>query len=252
MKKEKIELEVRKTMKEKFNIEIPKDCWIFPIKKAEEYETLVEGIKEFSSTGNFNNIYVVVKDSGEWGFLDTGKGIYVEPMCYDLSVKDKYVIMNSCSPKHEDGSTSYFSHCAYNTTEGKFSIDLKTTKEISKQGAKLEKELFEDDNEYGGIGEQANGSGYQTISVNEKMGLISKDTLTMFIEPQYDVLMLAWGDVEEFCNQLTKKDQIYCVVKNNGKFGIVNLSNKIVLPIDFGSFDELESYCQKQIAQVGV
>ena len=246
---EKYEIEVRKTMKEKYNIEIPGDSWLIPMNKAEDYVEHVEGFKEFGLSGNFDNIFIVIGKYDAWGFIDIERGVYIEPMCYDVSLKDNCVVMNEVTPKHEDGSKSYFHYNYYNVEDGKFSVDFKTTKEFSEQGKELSKELFVDDAE---IGVQAHDCGFQTISVNEKMGLISEDTLTRYIEPQYDALMLAWGNVEELCNQITKKDQIYCVVKNNGKFGVVDLSNKIILPLDFGSFDDLESYCKEQIAQVGV
>lgn len=249
---EKHEIEVIKTMKEKYNIEIPEDSWLIPMNKAEDYVEHVEGFKEFGLSGNFDNIFIVIDTHNNWGFVDLEHGVYLEPACYDLALKDNHVIMNNILLKHEDGSDSFFHYNYYNVEDGKFSVDFKTTKELSKQGRQLDKELFPEDNLYGGIAEQAHGSGFQTISIDEKMGLLSEDTLTRYIEPQYDVLMLAWGDVEELCNQITKKDQIYCVVKNNGKFGVVDLSNKVILPLDFGSFDELESYCKEQIAQVGV
>lgn len=246
---EQFEIEVRKIMKEKFNTEIPEDCWIFPVKEAEDYVEFVEGYKEFGLSGNFDNIFIVIGKYDLWGFVDLEHGVYIEPMCYDVSLKDNYIIMNEVTPINKDGRKSYFHHCSYDAEKGTLSVDFKTTTDISKQGAELSEELFIDD---GDLTVQAHNCGYQTISVNDKMGLLSEDTLTRYIEPQYDALMLAWGDVEELCNQITKQDQIYCVVKNNGKFGVVNLSNKVILPLDFGSFDELESYCKEQIAQVGV
>lgn len=246
---EQFEIEVRKIMKEKFNTEIPEECWMFPVKEAEDYVEIVEGYKEFGLSGNFDNIFIVIGKYDLWGFVDLEHGVYIEPMCYDVSLKDNNIIMNEVTPKHENGRKSYFHHCSYDVKKGNMSVDFKTTTDISKQGAKLSEKLFVDD---GDLTVQAHDSGFQTISVNEKMGLLSEDTLTRYIEPQYDALMLAWGDVEELCNQITKKEQIYCVVKNNGKFGVVDLANKFILPLDFGSFDELESYCKEQIAQVGV
>ena len=182
--------------------------------------------------------------------LDAMNGVYIKPIdMFGIKLSEKCVILDYCCIKREDGTEDVFSCNLYNPETGKLSIDFSTTNELSKQGRQLSEELFED---YTEIGVQAHDCGYQTISVNEKMGLISEDTLTRYIEPQYDALMIAWGDVEELCNQITKQDQIYCVVKNNGKFGVVDLSNKIILPLDFCSFDELESYCKEQIAQVGV
>ena len=246
---ENFEIEIRKIMKEKFNIEIPKNYSMFQMVEAEEYGTYINGMKEYSRSGNFDNIYIVLDERGNWGFVDIKNGVYIEPICYDVSAKDKYIVMNEVMPKYADGTKSYFHHIAYDTTSGNLSVDLKTTKDISKSGAKLSEELFEDE---GDLTVQAQDCGFQTISVNEKMGLLSEDTMTRYIEPQYDILMLAWGDVEELCNQITKKNQIYCVVKNNKKFGVVDLKNNIILPINFSSFDDLESYAKEQISQIEV
>ncbi len=253
---EELEMKVRKAVKETFNIEIPDNYWVYSMSEA-DYEGVLDGdpkkTREYVRSGKFSGVYIVDTDSGDRGLLDAVNGVYIKPFdMIGIKLNEKYVMLDYCCIKREDGTEDVFSYNLYNPETGKLSIDFSTTNELSKQGRQLSEELFEPDNAYGGIGQQARGSGFQTISVNEKMGLISEDTLTSYIEPQYDALMLAWGDVEELCNQITKKDQIYCVVKNDGKFGVVDLSNKVILPLDCGSFDELESYCKEQIAQVGV
>lgn len=179
---------------------------------------------DFSFHGGFLRI---VKD-GLSGIMDKEFNIIVPPKYEGLNIRKGYFVLkdkNSESILNIDGSISNinkYSEVIQNLSDGKFIVKIdKSYAIVDKLGKFILSPKYSEMHYHSGVDD--NNDRF-IIVVDKELYGIYDSKLNKFVTPQYD--------------NIERSSIEYFFAKKNGKWGLIDMDNNIILPFIFGSFND--------------